>query len=557
MVMSVELPEQTDDSSRRPWLTVGVSVTLLALQVILLDRFVGEEMLGITETLFGRRYLRKELLVAVLAAVVVLQGTVRRHLPAYRLAPLAVSRLAWQGVAFASLFGFLVSMASAVPQGMIGEWPSAWVATAFVALWLASLILLLPPQTDAAPIVAGAAFVAAVMAAGIALADFGSRPFWNLTVETTMQLVTWLIAPFAGGPVIHPEPTVIGTEKFTAAISPQCSGWQGIFLIITLFTGYLWWFRSVHRFPQAFLLFPLGILLIFSANVVRIAALILVGIWISPTIAVDGFHSQAGWVAFLVVGLGLIWAAGRIPFFLADADGAPGSAGKSLDAAAPRPVGAEGAVFGPSVVACLIPFLALLVTTIVTGLFSAYDRIDVLYPIRVFVVGAVLWVLRHEFRWRQASVSPVAVGLGVVVFAVWMFLAPMNADPDVVASRDPAQLGPLWGPLWLIVRVLGYTMTVPIAEELAFRGFLARRLIDADVERVPPGTFSWISFLGSSLAFGALHQAAWIPGTLAGMAFAAALYHRRRLRDAIVAHTTTNALLSVYVIGTGSWASWG
>jgi CAAX prenyl protease-like protein len=115
----------------------------------------------------------------------------------------------------------------------------------------------------------------------------------------------------------------------------------------------------------------------------------------------------------------------------------------------------------------------------------------------------------------------------------------------------------LWGSVWLLFRLVGYTITVPIAEELAFRGFLARRLVGDDVERVPLGTFTWLSFIVSSLAFGGLHQGDWFPGTLAGMAFALALYHRRQLVDAIVAHAVTNALVAAYVIGTGAWAAFG
>jgi hypothetical protein len=41
------------------------------------------------------------------------------------------------------------------------------------------------------------------------------------------------------------------------------------------------------------------------------------------------------------------------------------------------------------------------------------------------------------------------------------------------------------------------------------------------------------------------------------MMFAVALYSRRRLVDAVVAHATTNALLSAYVIATRSWSQWG
>jgi membrane protease YdiL (CAAX protease family) len=41
------------------------------------------------------------------------------------------------------------------------------------------------------------------------------------------------------------------------------------------------------------------------------------------------------------------------------------------------------------------------------------------------------------------------------------------------------------------------------------------------------------------------------------MLYAVALYRRRQIIDAIVAHATTNALLSGYVIATGSWSQWG
>jgi len=153
----------------------------------------------------------------------------------------------------------------------------------------------------------------------------------------------------------------------------------------------------------------------------------------------------------------------------------------------------------------------------------------------------------------------VGIGIGVFTFLVWMALAPADGleDAEKVAAMDPAQLGQPWALLWLLFRLAGYTITVPIAEELAFRGFLARRLIDDDIERVPAGTFTWLSFLASSLAFGAMHGADWQRATLAGLAFALALYHRRRLSDAIVAHATTNAFLGGYVIATGAWTEWG
>ena len=114
-----------------------------------------------------------------------------------------------------------------------------------------------------------------------------------------------------------------------------------------------------------------------------------------------------------------------------------------------------------------------------------------------------------------------------------------------------------WAAVWLLVRVVGATVTVPIAEELFFRGFVSRRCIAADVDAVPIGAFSWFSCVTSSLVFGLLHGEAWLAGIVAGFLFYAAVRWRGRLGDAVVAHATTNALLAGYVIATGSWADWG
>jgi CAAX prenyl protease-like protein len=112
-----------------------------------------------------------------------------------------------------------------------------------------------------------------------------------------------------------------------------------------------------------------------------------------------------------------------------------------------------------------------------------------------------------------------------------------------------------WAAGWLAFRVVGAVLTVPLAEELAFRGYLARRLMAADFQDVPLGRFSWSSFLLSSALFGALHGA-WLAGTLVGMLYAAALARRGFLMDAILAHAATNGLLAAYVLVTRDWSLW-
>ena len=98
-------------------------------------------------------------------------------------------------------------------------------------------------------------------------------------------------------------------------------------------------------------------------------------------------------------------------------------------------------------------------------------------------------------------------------------------------------------------------MVVPIAEEWAFRGYLTRRLIAADFESVPPGRFTWVSFLLSSAAFGLLHGR-WLAGMLAGLIYAGLTYRRGRVGDAALAHAVTNGLIAATVLATGDWTMW-
>jgi CAAX prenyl protease-like protein len=109
---------------------------------------------------------------------------------------------------------------------------------------------------------------------------------------------------------------------------------------------------------------------------------------------------------------------------------------------------------------------------------------------------------------------------------------------------------------WISFRILAATITVPIAEEMAFRGFLLRRLISQDFESVPFTRFTWFSLLASSALFGALHGGLWFAGIVAGILYSFAMIRRGRIGEAVAAHATTNALLAVYVLAFGQWHLW-
>jgi CAAX prenyl protease-like protein len=181
--------------------------------------------------------------------------------------------------------------------------------------------------------------------------------------------------------------------------------------------------------------------------------------------------------------------------------------------------------------------------------------LDRWYVVRVLAASGILWLLRRDVPRPSLSPSWFPLVAAVVICAAWIGL--IRADGSAGGGLFAAVhgLGPVERWSWIVVRIFGSCVVLPVVEELAFRGFLLRWLVSPEFERVPPQAWTWPALLLSSLAFGALH-AHWVIGTLAGLALAMVLLRRGRLSDAIVAHALTNAGIAVAVLGFGRWDLW-
>jgi exosortase E/protease (VPEID-CTERM system) len=371
---------------------------------------------------------------------------------------------------------------------------------------------------------------------GIVVWGFGvlAQDLWRPLADWTLFFAQLILGAIYTGVEYDAAARTIGTSRMLIEIAPKCSGYEGLALVTVFVAVYLWLFRQRVLFPQALWLFPAGLLAMWVANVLRIATLVAVGTSISPEIAVQGFHSQAGWIAFTTIALGLIWVSHHAGFVTRKAAGA---ANDSPAAAA----------------ALLVPLVAMLATSMLTAAFSA--GFDALYPIGVVVTAATLLHYRKSYRGVPFRISAVPICIGFAVFLAWIALDPRMPGPADGADARMPDLPEAVSILWIAFRLIGAVVTVPMAEELAFRGYLLRKLVASDFERVPPSRFTWLSFLGSSVLFGLLHQS-WVAGTIAGAGFAVAVYHRGRLIDAVVAHMTANALIAASVLGFGWWYLW-
>jgi exosortase E/protease (VPEID-CTERM system) len=546
--MSPDLSKvHTQEPARLPigrWLCLG---TLLGIEVLALSlRFDSGALTGIHAfwaDMLGGVHILPQVAIAIAAATFLFGG---QRLQADLSQTLQVGRAlpVWPFVlGHLTAIGCFTVLTAALLESDLrtSPWASAWAATwaavgaAALALWVVAAL----PTTRwwtlarrcAGPLLACVLIGLAAWGMGL-LTDL----LWVPLSRSTFWLVSRLLGLVTADAVCDPGEFIVGTSSFAVRISPECSGYEGIGLIWVFVGVYLWCQRRELRFPAALLLLPTGTAVVWVTNAVRIAGLVIVGTWVSADAARGGFHSQAGWLAFTAIALGVVLVARRVPWIAAQ---------KERPAEAAKP---------DATAAYLTPLLVLVATMMITAAFVV--GFDWAYPLRVVLTGAALWGFRRSYTDLHWSWSWTAVGLGAAVFVLWLALEPTAPAGATDAFGSALQGVPAWlAVMWLVFRVVGSVVTVPLAEELAFRGFLTRKLIASDFESVPAGRFTWLSFLVSSVLFGLLHGR-WHAGALAGMAYALAYYRRGRLGDAVLAHAVTNALLAVYVLNTGAWSVW-
>ena len=138
------------------------------------------------------------------------------------------------------------------------------------------------------------------------------------------------------------------------------------------------------------------------------------------------------------------------------------------------------------------------------------------------------------------------------------YIQPLGADADPEDYFDPAQVygTGLYYWLYLIARIGGASTTVAIIEEIFWRAFLLRALIDwDDFENVPLGKFTWKSFLICSVLSAGEHPQ-WEVGILCWMVYNGLFYWTRSILCLIVTHGITNFVLYVHVVATKDWVFW-
>ena len=208
----------------------------------------------------------------------------------------------------------------------------------------------------------------------------------------------------------------------------------------------------------------------------------------------------------------------------------------------------------------VVPFIIFLALTEAARYFPSHAHF--LYIIKTFMVGGLLWFWRHsyasDFTLKMSYGDFIAaVAAGLIVLAIWILpdkLFPQYGTDEVF---NPFSFNiPQFAAYALIaVRLIGAAIVVPVMEELFWRSFLLRYLVNPDFKKVSLGTFSWFSFVAVVILFGVEHHRL-VQGVIAGVFYTALVIHQKSLRVCILAHGVTNLGLGFYVIVTQSWEFW-
>ena len=416
-------------------------------------------------------------------------------------------------------------------------WLLVGSSTALAAAAIGTLIAGLAPLSlwQRAARALGTRWLYAAVAATVAiLATSWSQNLWGLATNTTFVLVRACLMPLLPSLYAEPSARILGTDHFAIQVQPYCSGLEGMGLMLAFSSAWLFYFRKEYIFPRALLLIPAGLAVIFCLNAVRIAAFLLIGNAGYPGMAIYGFHSQAGWIAFNIAAGGFVLVSRASPWLNRTARERSGSASNPT-------------------VAYLLPFVLALGAGAIGHAMSA--GFETWYGLRLLAAGAGLalcWrplaALDWRFTWR-------GIAVGAAVFVLWLAAARVVLDrtgmPAALLHMTAAQRF-----LWISIRVATSVLVVPVIEELAYRGYLLRRLVAADFEAVPWKAPGWGPLVLSAVAFAVMHDALWWPALGAGIVYGLVLVRTGRFGEAVAAHTVTNALLALCVLGFGQWQLW-
>jgi CAAX prenyl protease-like protein len=219
---------------------------------------------------------------------------------------------------------------------------------------------------------------------------------------------------------------------------------------------------------------------------------------------------------------------------------------------------AQGGLLFSPVAVRVVPFAVFAGLTMIQGRFGETGQYWI-YALKTVIAAYLLWMMRRHVQELKWKLSWEAVVVGALVFVAWIGLDGLYPTVSVREGRfNPIQTygpGAFLGFMFIGVRIVGSALIVPMLEEVFYRSFLYRYIIQVQFLNIPLGRFDWKAFIFVGAAFGIGHFE-WLPGILCAFAYQTLVWRKNRLGDALSAHAITNLLLGIWVVARGDYLFW-
>jgi uncharacterized protein len=205
----------------------------------------------------------------------------------------------------------------------------------------------------------------------------------------------------------------------------------------------------------------------------------------------------------------------------------------------------------------VLPFTVFAAATLAQSGFGEIPQYWI-YALKTLIGAYLLWVFRSCIKEMRLNISWEAIAVGVAVFVLWVGLDGRYPTFLKNESFNPVQAfgqTSFLSVFFIGVRIIGSSLVVPFLEEIFYRSFLYRFIIQSKFWKVPLNRFDFRAFILAGITFGIGHFE-WLPGILCGFAYQELVCRKNRLGDAICAHAVTNLLLGIWVISRGAYNFW-
>jgi hypothetical protein len=180
-------------------------------------------------------------------------------------------------------------------------------------------------------------------------------------------------------------------------------------------------------------------------------------------------------------------------------------------------------------------------------------------------LSAILWIFSRGVLTLRPAQPLGSFLLGVLAFVLWVgpdWIAPgyrqhwLFQNSILGSAPTPEDGYKVLPPHALAARVVRAVVLVPIIEELFWRAWLMRWLINPNFLSVPLGAYAPQAFAITAALFAVEHGSFWLVGLIAGVLYNWWMVRTRSLADCILAHAVTNGLLCGYVLAARKWEYW-